>query len=604
MTGIARRARASVVGAFAVVLMLAALDQPARAADTLTDLGTLPGGIYGFPGGINAAGRIAGGADTSDGAIFRAFLWDETTGLQNIGTLGGDAFGNAINEAGEVVGHSALAQTGAGRFRDHAFRWTQSGGMQDLDTRLDTTSISRAYGISGLGQIVGEWNVLENGVLVFRAFRWTSTAGMQSLGTLPAGGSSIAYSVNDAGQVVGQANDATGSRRAFLWTEGGGMQDLGTLPGDTSAVARAINGAGQAVGWSEVPGVARQAFLWDAVGGMRSLGTLPGGLASQAYGINDAGQVVGGAMLGDGSFHAVLWDAAGNIRDLGLLPGGNFSVAYGINGAGQIVGQATNADGYDHAVRWQLNRPPVADALALTTPQDSAVAFTVTGSDPDGEPVTFALVAGPGNGTLTGSLPAVIYTPAPGFSGTDSFTFQVSDGFASSAVATVSITVTPKVEDPPPPPLDDDLDGRMNGQGGVDVNGNRHQFEFRVRTAAVGEEGYGKLEYTVPGAWFVSTATLGATFADDPASTPSRKPQPIVDSVAFWGMGTWNGEYGYRFEVRATDAGEPGPGHDSFALTITSPSGEVVASVDGLLSAGNIQSRRPKPAPTTARAGR
>ena len=42
---------------------------------------------------------------------------------------------------------------------------------------------------------------------------------------------------------------------------------------------------------------------------------------------------------------------------------------------------------------------------------------------------------------LTGTAPQLTYQPASGFSGTDSFTFQVDDGTALSRLATVSVTV-------------------------------------------------------------------------------------------------------------------------------------------------------------------
>jgi probable HAF family extracellular repeat protein len=51
------------------------------------------------------------------------------------------------------------------------------------------------------------------------------------LGDLPGGPNlSRAYGLNDAGQVVGYSDDATG-RQAFLWDAVGGMQGLGDLPG-------------------------------------------------------------------------------------------------------------------------------------------------------------------------------------------------------------------------------------------------------------------------------------------------------------------------------------------------------------------------------------
>ena len=89
---------------------------------------------------------------------------------------------------------------------------------------------------------------------------------------------------------------------------------------------------------------------------------------------------------------------------------------------------------------------PVADSQSLTTPEDTPLAITLTGSDPD--PLTFSVAGGPSSGTLTGTPPNLTYTPNANFNGADSFTFTVSDGSLTSAPATVSITVT-AVNDPP-----------------------------------------------------------------------------------------------------------------------------------------------------------
>ena len=68
----------------------------------------------------------------------------------------------------------------------------------------------------------------------------------------------------------------------------------------------------------------------------------------------------------------------------------------------------------------------------------------LTGADdPDGDPITAVLSTDVSHGTLVldpdGSW---TYAPAPGFVGTDSFTFVATDGFMSSAPATVTIDVT------------------------------------------------------------------------------------------------------------------------------------------------------------------
>jgi hypothetical protein len=95
------------------------------------------------------------------------------------------------------------------------------------------------------------------------------------------------------------------------------------------------------------------------------------------------------------------------------------------------------------------NQPPVANNQSVTTNEDTAVSFNLTGSDPDNNPLTFHIVTGPSNGMVTGGTGAArTYTPNANFFGTDSFTFKVNDGSVDSNVATVSITVN-EVNDPP-----------------------------------------------------------------------------------------------------------------------------------------------------------
>ena len=64
-------------------------------------------------------------------------------------------------------------------------------------------------------------------------------------------------------------------------------------------------------------------------------------------------------------------------------------------------------------------------------------------TDPNNRALTAALVAGPAHGTLSlngdGSF---TYTPATNFVGTDSFTYDATDGLATSSAATVTLTVT------------------------------------------------------------------------------------------------------------------------------------------------------------------
>ncbi|MFK7995098.1 MAG: galactose oxidase-like domain-containing protein [Granulosicoccus sp.] len=84
---------------------------------------------------------------------------------------------------------------------------------------------------------------------------------------------------------------------------------------------------------------------------------------------------------------------------------------------------------------------PIADNNSVLTTSGESVAITLEGSDPNNDPLTYRVVAQPVNGTISGVIPNLNYTPDPGFSGIDSIGFVVNDGLLDSAVATVSITV-------------------------------------------------------------------------------------------------------------------------------------------------------------------
>ena len=88
-----------------------------------------------------------------------------------------------------------------------------------------------------------------------------------------------------------------------------------------------------------------------------------------------------------------------------------------------------------------VNDAPLANSQSASTSKNTARSITLTGSDVDGDALTFTLIAGPTNGTLSGTVPNLTYTPNTDFLGNDSFTFKANDGSTDSALATVSIAV-------------------------------------------------------------------------------------------------------------------------------------------------------------------
>lgn len=94
------------------------------------------------------------------------------------------------------------------------------------------------------------------------------------------------------------------------------------------------------------------------------------------------------------------------------------------------------------------NRAPVAQAQSASTSEDTAKVLTLGATDADGDALSYAIVTGPGHGSLTGSGASRTYTPAADYHGSDSFTFRANDGTMDSPAATVSLTIT-SVNDAP-----------------------------------------------------------------------------------------------------------------------------------------------------------
>jgi hypothetical protein len=91
---------------------------------------------------------------------------------------------------------------------------------------------------------------------------------------------------------------------------------------------------------------------------------------------------------------------------------------------------------------------PIAYSQSVTTLQNTARSITLSGADPNGGTLTYAIVGQPQHGALTGTPPNVTFTPTPGFFGNDAFTFNVNDGSYDSLAATISL----RVNAPPAPP--------------------------------------------------------------------------------------------------------------------------------------------------------
>ena len=115
------------------------------------DLGVLPGFAHSFGWAINALGQVAGNSTSASGNSERFFRSIAGGGLQNLGGTGEHNVAWGINASGNVVGTSGSSQK-------RAVRYTDAGGLRDLNTLIDPSLgwlLLAAHDINDAGQIVG-----------------------------------------------------------------------------------------------------------------------------------------------------------------------------------------------------------------------------------------------------------------------------------------------------------------------------------------------------------------------------------------------------------------------------------------------------------------
>jgi probable HAF family extracellular repeat protein len=282
----------------------------------IINLGTL-GGTESLAFFLNNRDQVVGAASNTItdpvsmfgvGTQTRAFLWRDGT-MRDLGTLGGpDAAAFFINDAGQTAGNSYTNSTPnsvTGSPTTHPFLW-QNGHMKDLGTLGGTQATTGPWGaLNDRGEVVGQSNLA--GDLTFHPFLWKGHA-LTDLGA--------ASWINDAGQVVGWADTThpltpplgePGDQlyQAFLWDHGV-MTNLGTAPGEICSTANSINNSGQVVGNAGHCHGAVDAFLYDH-GSTMNLNDLiaPSPLhLKEAFAINDRGEIMGIGVLPGGNQHA------------------------------------------------------------------------------------------------------------------------------------------------------------------------------------------------------------------------------------------------------------------------------------------------------------
>jgi uncharacterized membrane protein len=288
---------------------------------TVSAVGKLTGGQYSMATAINSSGRIVGDGDTGN---IRPQSWvTAASGLVNIfPNNGGNTHAVFIGDNGVIGGYYTKSLSG------NTSSW--KGALWTPDAKDP-----RKYRTTVLPVLPG--------------------------GIDPASTSSIPFAFNQSGQAAGYAtNDQIGQHAAF-WNNDAARSivDLGVYPGDWSSLAYGMNDFGQVVGSSHPP---FGSWNNDAAHTVIELPVLAGDNYGSATAINNLGQVIGRSYYGTpgtwdvvGPERLVIW-RDGSVFELQSWldsvtgAGWTLTALSAINNLGQIVGKVIRADGQARAV--------------------------------------------------------------------------------------------------------------------------------------------------------------------------------------------------------------------------------------------------------------
>jgi probable HAF family extracellular repeat protein len=310
--------------------------------------------------GINNLGQVVGrfyNMDPATGNALdrRAFVWDRANGAVLLPTLNGESSAWAINDNGFVSGYSYASEA-----KQHAAVWDSDANITDIGTLVNGMDVagdeSTAYGINRYGEVVGSADIPndDGSFMPFHAFYYNERDGIYDLRTLTtswpewANGYSIAYDINNYGEIVGIAHDSDWNFLPFIDDETNGMEALQIDPayanGEWYAVV--INDFGLIGG--HVIAVPNQSlpFYWPDKSSAPVKITMPNNFPyGEIYGINASGQMVGIMWDTDqegATERAFIFDQQKGVRDLNDLidatSGWVLTFSRDINENGQVVG--------------------------------------------------------------------------------------------------------------------------------------------------------------------------------------------------------------------------------------------------------------------------
>ena len=182
--------------------------------------------------------------------------------------------------------------------------------------------------------------------------------------------------------------------------------------------------------------------------GAFQLSVAAGATAQTVNVVEDTATPITLGATGGGPFTFVIGNPPAHGTLTGSGPTFSYTPTLNYNGPDSFTFRVTQGEITSGFATVSINVTPVNDAAAATpmtvnTPQGVALPILLAGSDAENNPLTFSILTGPTDGTLSGTAPNLTYTPPAGFNGNATFSFRAHDGTVFSPSATVTVIVGP-----------------------------------------------------------------------------------------------------------------------------------------------------------------
>ena len=216
----------------------------------------------------------------------------------------------------------------------------------------------------------------------------------------------------------------------------------------------------------------------------------------------------------------------------------------------------------------------VNDVASTTRDTPRVINVIANDTDPDGDALSVTGVSNPPHGSAVPNGDGTItYTPDPGFTGTDTFEYTISDGHGHSDTATVTVFVNAPSST-----------GKATGGGWFLVGDTKSYFSFNAEVKS--NIAKGKVDYhTASG----SIDLKGSVSSLRIFGPPTGSPPATTSSAEFSGSCTLANGARCTYTVQVQDKAEPGKGFDVFTITVRNVAGAIIHEASGILGAGNIQ---------------